>query len=417
MLPMPTFSPPFDPVSSGLPSMRMTGYNYESVKRYLTDISTPNKYSETSVNTYVHDANVDDGAYSGGVYSPSQNRIYFVPRNQGQQANCHYVDCDTGAIVPYTGINAVSGAYIGGVYSPTQNRIYFVPSNQASVSLWHYIDCDDGSVVAYNHMVSVVGQYSGGVYSPLQNRIYFVPRSQASETTWHYIDCSTTTAGVVSVNSYTHGSTTLVGSAYAGGSYSPVQNRIYFTPYNQSDQTTWHYIDCDTTTAGVATIVEYTHGTGITLNGAYNGSSYSPVQNRIYFTPFNISNTADWHYLDCYTEAVVAYTHGATGIINDAYLESVYSPSQNRIYFSPYAQASETNWHYIDCDDGSVVSYTPGSTFENRPYTGGSYSPTQNRIYLSPSRTQSSFASWHYLKPLTAANASISFSASTLIGN
>ena len=37
------------------------------------------------------------------------------------------------------GITAVDGAYISGVYSPTQNRIYFVPSFQADVANWHYI--------------------------------------------------------------------------------------------------------------------------------------------------------------------------------------------------------------------------------------------------------------------------------------
>jgi hypothetical protein len=37
------------------------------------------------------------------------------------------------------GITAVDGAYLSGVYSPTQNRIYFVPSGQADVANWHYI--------------------------------------------------------------------------------------------------------------------------------------------------------------------------------------------------------------------------------------------------------------------------------------
>ena len=42
-------------------------------------------------------------------------------------------------------VTAVPGAYFGGVYSPTQNRIYFAPQNQATATSWHYIDCDTNS--------------------------------------------------------------------------------------------------------------------------------------------------------------------------------------------------------------------------------------------------------------------------------
>jgi len=37
------------------------------------------------------------------------------------------------------GITAVANAYRGGVYSPTQNRIYLVPYAQAPETNWHYI--------------------------------------------------------------------------------------------------------------------------------------------------------------------------------------------------------------------------------------------------------------------------------------
>jgi len=74
------------------------------------------------------------------------------------------------------------------VYSPTQNRIYFVPALQSSETNWHYIDCDTGNVVEYSNNVTAVSQaYSSGTYSSTENRIYFVPFQQAPQSVWHYI--------------------------------------------------------------------------------------------------------------------------------------------------------------------------------------------------------------------------------------
>ena len=64
-------------------------------------------------------------AYHGGVYSPNQDRIYFVPYRQANESTWHYVDCATGSIVPYPhglATAAVNGAYFGGVYSPSEVR-------------------------------------------------------------------------------------------------------------------------------------------------------------------------------------------------------------------------------------------------------------------------------------------------------
>jgi hypothetical protein len=92
-------------------------------------------------------------------------------------------------VVAYAhGVTAQPFAYFGGVYSPTQNRIYFVPAPQADQPNWHYIDCATGNVVAYAHGVTAVnGAYAGGVYSPTENRIYFVPYDQSNETKWHFV--------------------------------------------------------------------------------------------------------------------------------------------------------------------------------------------------------------------------------------
>jgi hypothetical protein len=123
----------------------------------------------------------------------------LVPFYQADESTWHYIDCATGNVVGYShGATAVSDAYIGGVYSPTQNRIYLVPLDQASQSTWHYIDCATGNVVGYSHGVTAVSSaYYGGVYSPTQNRIYLVPGNQASQSTWHYIQFTGYSDGIV----------------------------------------------------------------------------------------------------------------------------------------------------------------------------------------------------------------------------
>jgi hypothetical protein len=63
-----------------------------------------------------------------------------VPYGQADETNWHYIDCSDGSVNAYAnGITAVDNAYIGGVYSPTQNRIYLVPYGQADETNWHYI--------------------------------------------------------------------------------------------------------------------------------------------------------------------------------------------------------------------------------------------------------------------------------------
>ena len=105
------------------------------------------------------------------------------------------------------GATAVDYAYSSGVYSPTQNRIYFAPSSQASQTNWHYIDCNTGSVVAYAHGVTaLLYAYAGGVYSPTQNRIYFIPNRQGNQTNWHYIQFAGDNSGIIP---YMFGSTIL----------------------------------------------------------------------------------------------------------------------------------------------------------------------------------------------------------------
>lgn len=186
---------------------------------------------------YAHGATVVDQGYYGGVYSPTQNRIYLVPYDQVAEANWHYIDCTTGNVVAYAHgqvIAAAAAGYVGGVYSPTQNRIYFIPYGVSDEAQWHYINCATGAVAAYTHGATVVASgYLGGAYMPTLNRIYMAPASQTAEDNWHYIDCEDG-----SVVAYDKGIPSDVASCQ-GACYSPCENRVYFGPFSDA---MWVYV-------------------------------------------------------------------------------------------------------------------------------------------------------------------------------
>lgn len=259
-----------------LPTGRMDNYDQNQVVDYLSIRHARNKNLEFGVCQYTHGATVTSYGYLGGVYSPTQNRIYLVPTVQSGSANWHYIDCGTGAVVAYA--HGVAGldvwAFCGGVYVPDQDRIYLVPHGNTGVTqtTWYYIDCRTGNVIPYTSIVpSSAGAYVGGVYSPKQNRIYLIPFAENTYA-WAYINCtSTPTTG-----SYAH--TTLEALPYFCGGYSPLQDRIYYAPYGLANQPTWHYMDC---TTGV--FEPYTHGATATIY-AYNGMVWYIARRRIAYT-------------------------------------------------------------------------------------------------------------------------------------
>jgi hypothetical protein len=55
-------------------------------------------------------------------------------------------------------------------------------------------------------------------------------------------------------------------------------------------------------------VVGFNHG-GLEFHGSYNGSVFSPTQNRIYFCPRNASPQSTWFYVDCVTGNYVEYKH------------------------------------------------------------------------------------------------------------
>ena len=397
--PMYSVQPPIS-----IPGYSNANYSVSKVGNYIQSLA--NQGSNLSgVNSYVNGTGAQNSAYAGGVYSPTQNRIYFVPFAQGNQANWHYIDCVTGTIVPYAaGVGAVANAYFGGAYCPTQNRVYFAPHTQGSAD-WHYIDCNTPtpSVITFTSPggLAATSAYTGAVYSPTQNRVYFMPANQcaAANTNWHYIDCSTTIPTVVSYPNPGG----LIALAYAGGVYSPTQNRVYFVPNLQCDPiyTNWHYIDCSATGSTVTLGTYPNPGNAIT----YHYGAYSPTQNRIYFCPRTQSapGVLIWHYINCNTGAVETYpSPGNTVTI--AYRGAVYCPTQNRIYFCPRDQITLSGpLHYIDCNTGLVGSYTNNATILTDAFAGGVYSPTENRVYFVPYKQQSN---WFFLDMQSNANTS-----------
>ena len=217
--------------------------NWHYVDCNINTVATPPAVSTNLIVPYLNPGTAVATAYYGGAYSPTENRIYFAPASQGLPWNgsaqpstqfWHYIDCNvTGSTVTIGTYlnpnNAVSVAYVGAAYSPTQNRVYFLPFNQGPQPNWHFIDCNTGAVVSYITGATVPANgYRGGVYSPVDNRIYLIASAQASILTWHYIDCNT---GAVVL--YTQGLSG-VGSTIGGGVYSPTENRIYITPYNST---------------------------------------------------------------------------------------------------------------------------------------------------------------------------------------
>jgi hypothetical protein len=242
--------------------------------------------------------------------------------------------------------------------------------------------------------------YLGGVFDSVSNRIYFVPGNQANEDRpyWHYVDCQTN-----QIVSYEHlVSSELASTAYIGGAFDALNHRIYFVPFGQSKSPRWHYIDCLK-----GQVVSYEHQISISEihEQSYNGGVYDPFQNRIYFIPREQVKEPYWHYVDCKTGQIVSYLHNQPlSDFNDAgYFGGVLDVSSGRIFFIPRYQTSPINfkdrWHYIDCIQGSVESYEhfiQSSELTNDAYMGGAYDPISNRIYLIP-RGQATMPYWHYI--------------------
>ena len=353
-----------------LPNFNFNNFSYPSLRNYFST-----SQSESKLFSFNNNQLLNNNSYAGSVYSPYEDRIYFVPFNQTNQL--HYIDCKNGSIQNIQISNLVQNAYIGGVYSPNENKIYFAPYKQNNIL--HYIDCNLGIIIEYQFNTNGAISY-GAVYSPKQNRIYFIPHSSHNE--WMYIDCNTG-----SIIKYLHG-LQILDNAYAGGVYSPTEDRIYFVPYAQNNK--FCYLDCSNTKP-----IEYISNVSINQN-AYIGGVYSPTNNFIYFIPYNQNQYI--HYIDCNNNGIIGsipYNN------NNKYAGGVYINKQ--IYLIPYENGI---LKYINTDNNQLynMDYVNGSFF------GGSYSPTQNRIYATPHTTDK----WIYIQLLDNNNISKSLMANAL---
>lgn len=376
-----------------VPDLFLNNYNQDNLAAYLNYLTTT--YSEPDIHVLSFNAGITfvSGAYEGGVYSPYQNRIYFVPRGQSNQTDWHYVDCNTGTLAAYThGATVVVDGYSGGCYHPPTDRIYFAPWKQGDEANWHYIDCSDGSVVAYARAGDAGIEYSGAVYSPNEQKIYFIPNFPDLTPAANLARITPT--GVT--ETYAVGVST-TNATYYGGTYCPTLDRIYPAFYGDKSAT-WHYIDCAT-----GTWTAYSHGIDFAdlADNPYISSAYHPILNRIYLGPSLQVLRPIWHYIDCSDGSVVGYAN-PTSLTADLY--PTFSPVTGRLYM--VSSLNSLNVTYID-ETGAVVTETGVANLSSGKAAGGVYSPTENRIYPAL-RYNTGTENWWYIEELNTANVSVS---------
>lgn len=362
---------------------------YKLFLDYLKTLYIPNALSSIpTFNTYTYPVPPGNEAdYAGGAYSPTQNRIYLSPIFAlNPPTNLwDYIDCETGQMIKYTNNSGQplfsNQAYAGGAYSSKHNRIYFLPRSQSAAGWWHYIDCNTGDVVAYPTPVLIPFAYAGGIYCVDLDRIYLSPSEQSVlSNRWHYIDCSNNT--VVEYQAVSG----LPQQSYAGAVLCPTMNRIYFVPYRFVTGP-FQYIDCTTGTLG-----EWFNNSGVPIieggidQGAYASGIYSPVQNRVYFSPNYMAAYPQLHYLDCNDGNLKVYSKNPNLSVGEVLL-GTYVPVVNKIFFSPFFNANTNKRrYYIDCEDGVMKDYfdNSGLTLNFLPYEGCIFSPLNNRLYFIP---------------------------------
>jgi hypothetical protein len=386
-----------------LPSMT-SAIDQVQLKNYINSIKQTN--SESYIRKYTHGITAVNFAYTQGVYDPINDYIWLVPYGQGPELNWHYINCDTGEVVPYLhGVTAVLYAYHSAVFHPILKRIYLIPYSQGPQTDYHYIDLLTKTVVAYTHagITMVSNAYIGGCYSPNEDRIWIAPHSQGNQSLWHYID----SAGAF--QSYTRPVGTMAAaSAYSGASYSPTQNFIYFIPFVQSSISNYNYVDCNT-----STVVAYTPAF-INSTGSYWGGTYSPIQNRIYLSNWIINQT--WAYIDC-NDGIIKSQSIAPATMVDGYSGGTYVPTLDRIYFSPkYNETIQGNWIYLNCSTNTFVEYLTDNTFTADDFRNMTYDPVKNRTYIIPFRNGND-PDWYYLSHTSASICDKSLMAGYLFNN
>jgi hypothetical protein len=277
-------------------------------------------------------------------------------------------------------------AYIGGVYDPLNNQIVFVPSDQSAFNEFlfppehhpiklHRYDCLSNTIEAYDnpfHALStpaenrIVGSaYRGGVYDPINRQIVFIPQSQSNHLSpnpikFHRYDCSSRTLEAYdnpfNYNSLPEENRISMYSAYTGGVYDPINHQIIFVPHRHAAYSKCHRYDIPTKAIEI-------------YDNPFHSTS-SPVENR--------------------------------GTFN-GYYGGVYDPLNQKIIFVPSAQGSRPKLHRYNCSNQSLEVYdnpfhsTSNPTEEqmlSSAYRGGVYDPFNQKIIFVPARNAPE-TTWH----------------------
>lgn len=356
--------------------------------------------SEPVLSAYIPGVTAANGyAYWGGVYSPKQDKLWFIPHQNSISATWHYLDCRTQKVVAYahgaSGVGTSDAAYSGGSWDPYTDRIYMHPVAQTSTL--HYVDCASGAVVAYKGFSGMPARYSlgGGAYDPINQRIWLTPAVGSTGTHWPYIDTKN-----VSTGWYAHGATGLYAcslSMYQGAVYSPSSRKVFFIPSWQVRSSLYHYVDCDT-----LKVCSYTSDAGANTIGStgpsFSGGVYDSFHDRVYLMPFNAKGK--YLYIDCRTNRVVHYD-GVSGLVNSEHSHGgCYSPLTRRIYLSyrsAPAYGSTGTWLYIDTDTNKVVPYGKSTSTTTRISSEGTFVPSLNRVYFTP-YDGATVSPWYYVQ-------------------
>ena len=124
-----------------------------------------------------------------------------------------------------------SSAYYGAAYSPNQNRIYLAPNAATVDTSWQYIDCDTGSVLTFEHGMTSPKPCAFGSYSPIENRIYFGRfNDQEVPSAVTYVDCTTGAWSTLADSNFSSGDFSVI--------FSSNSNTMYFVPFLIPGETT-----------------------------------------------------------------------------------------------------------------------------------------------------------------------------------
>jgi hypothetical protein len=379
----------------GVPEFTSTDYKIGHLARYIDELYDINKNTvkEPVIKTYSN--TMDNGRYRGAVYSPTEEKLYFIRSSINNASNWYYIN-STGTTVEIKGVeNGPSGTYdiYGGTYHPILNRIYLSHGSVIGNSdHWYYIDCNNGSFQQYAHglgtTTDVARVFIGGEYCPTNGCIYFT--SGVNKANWVYINAEG--------NVHTFPQSIAFIPSTGGGVYAPTQNRIYYAPKKNLVAANSLYIDCSNNNTGLITI-----DTAPASSTRYFGGVYSPSHDAVIFAPTDYKMT-EWMYIDCATNTLNRYLYISPPTVDDLstvpYIGATYVASMNRIYFNYGSQVAVSSVsgdsgiaHYIDCNDKSthikVVQYNVDNTgmlsnASNSIMYGGCMHHKLNRLYYIP---------------------------------